>query len=184
MCLKKIILAGTLAGVAAFAWSSISWMALPFHMNSLSKFTNENQAVESIDKLAADSGIYVAPSCCTKEKPKSKTFVFAAVTKNAPSPEESMGSSVGFWLLLNVIAFTVIAGLIAQLKSGVSYFKKVGLITLLGAASGLFIFADSIWWLFPLSFTTLTFIDHVVGFIVAGLIIAKFLPETPEETLA
>src|SRR5687768_2179158 len=58
----KIIKGGLLGGAVVFVWTAISWMALPWHMQTLSTLTDESAVLKAVRKAAPASGLYAVPN--------------------------------------------------------------------------------------------------------------------------
>jgi len=171
--MNKIFLKAVVAGFIAFAWGNISWMALPFHGNSMKDFSQPKQVAEVLQANTPDSGIYVIKDCeqsgAAAEDRIEKPFVFVAITKEGLpfSPKQII-----LYLTTQIIAALIIVHLL-QNYSG-TYFQKVLFVT--GTAfAGLWLSTISghIWWNLPLDYTLLDLADGLIAWFLAGLFLAR-----------
>jgi hypothetical protein len=56
-----LLLGSLLGGLAFFAWSAVSWMALPWHRRVYRTFTDEDAVARVLVANAPASGIYGLP---------------------------------------------------------------------------------------------------------------------------
>lgn len=171
--LKAVLLSGLLAGLVAFVWSMISWMALPWHNATIKSFDNPPAVVQVLTQTVTKPGIYSYPAMTTHEKGL-KPYVFAAITPNGFDCEKEMLPAMGLGLLINLIGFTLIAFLLSK-TSGLGYWCKVVFTTLAAASGAIFVFTDSVWWKFDWAYTGLLFADHIIAAFLAGLLLAKLI---------
>ena len=185
------LLVSLLAGFVAFAWSAFSWMALPFHNKTLNKFSNEDVVEMALKMNAPQKGIYVLPLGdhhdadlskeqkeaafkAAQEKMKEGPFAFISIAPQGVSL--GMGPSMGLGLLKDVLtAFLLI--MILSLTQNLSFWQKTFFVTgAILAGSIVSILPNMIWWSFPSDFIALTFIDMIVAWFLAGMVIAKLRP--------
>src|SRR5436190_13917113 len=58
---NDLVLGALSGGTAAFVWSAISWMALPWHHATFRSFSDEDALVRAIEAHAPSSGMYGIP---------------------------------------------------------------------------------------------------------------------------
>lgn len=169
-----------LGGIVAFAWSSISWVALPFHAKTLNQFSNEAAVVDAMKAGAAESGIYIIPGDMTMseeaktEAMKNGPFVFASVRPGADE-DHSMGQLMVRGLLATIVCALIIGIMLGAAAPGLNYIGRVLFVTLGGLFAGLAAaYPNNIWWEFSVGFTGLAILDLVVGWFLAGLVMAGF----------
>lgn len=178
----KTVLGIILGGIVAYAWSSISWMALPFHMDSLQTLSNEAAVAEAIVEGAeAGTGIYLIPgdkSMSQEEKNaaiQSGPMIFAAVR-----PGENSGFSMNS-LMIRGLSATLVSALILGLMlvaaaPRLNYIGRVFFVTLGGAFAAISaIYPNQIWWEFSTDFVSLNMIDQVVAWFLGGLVMAGLI---------
>ncbi|MBI4398516.1 MAG: hypothetical protein HY586_05270 [Candidatus Omnitrophica bacterium] len=185
---KKLVIGGVLGGIIVFAWGAISWMVLPFHVAQMKQFTDE-AAVQTTVMLNVDAqiaGIYTFPSC-----PKHKTASPQAqqeLGKQACAQMEHgpMGyivvnpKGIGSLVLLFVKAFLMqLAGallavwLLLQAKLKTYSGRYLFLVVFSVAVAILGYLPAWNWSGYPCLATLLHMADVVIGYILAGLVLAK-----------
>ena len=177
----KTIVGILLGGILAFAWSSISWMALPFHENSLKEFANESEVKAAIEANVDERGVYLIPgdkSLSWEEKIesfKSGPFVFTSVR---PGPDENYSMNVAMvrGLTANLFCALILGIMLAAAAPRLNYIGRVLFVTLGGVFAAVSaVYPNNIWWEFPVDFTNLAMIDQVVGWLLAGLAMAGLI---------
>jgi hypothetical protein len=183
--MRRVLLAGLLGGLAAFAWSSLSHMVLPLGEAGVRTLPNEAAVLEGLRGSIPEAGLYLFPlmgdpSKATAEEQaqwaeKYRTGPAGVLIYHPVGGEFNFSRLLGVELLTNVLA-ALIAALILVRTTG-SYLQRV----LIVGALGLFAwFSISVsywnWYGFPASFILAEGIDQFVGWLVAGLVIAKMTP--------
>jgi len=182
--MKKVLLAGILGGVVAFAWSSIIHMLPTGHMG-LSMLGDKEDAVVSVLKSnIGQSGAYFFPGVdMTKSLTKEQQDAWMAKMKAGPTGllfyNPGAGEAISPKSLLVEFLSTVICGLLAAyvLASSVgSLTHRAILVSLMGLFTW---FAISVsqwnWYKFPAGFIALDAIDQVIGWLLAGFLMAKMI---------
>lgn len=191
----KILLASLLGGVIFFIWNSISWMALPWHTQTIHNLKNEEVVQSILQENTEKSGIYILPdqyqqaepdsadSKTNIEKPSaqdSKNQPFAFISYNAVGKEHNMNRSMVIALVNGIIASLIIT-LLLSCTTGLTYLARVFFITLIGLVSGLLGHVPNwIWWQFDTSYTLVMLADLIIGWTLAGLFIAAFAGREPK----
>jgi len=175
----------TLAGAATiFVWGGISHMAL-FKGIGFTRMSNEERIVSTLRTSLAGDGLYFFPSIDLRGSPSGEEkaawearfragphgmIIYRAAGDAPVSPKKL---SVQF--LSNFLA----AGIVSYVLSLVvaTYWRRVGLAALLGAF-GLFAISSIYWnWYgFPDAFFVAQGVDMIVGWALAGAVIAKLIP--------
>lgn len=160
-----------IGGLVVFAWSSVSWMALPFHNKSLKHLDPAGPLLAAVQAAAPDSGIYLLGNDPAGKTAPSKPFVFLAVHADGWG---GMGKSMGLGFLLGCVGgffWTWILGKIPGLtaKDAALYGAFFGL-----AMGALCHLPNSAWWKFPWAHTAMYAVDAVVSWAVASPLIARF----------
>lgn len=186
----RVILSAIIGGLLVFAWSMVSWMALPYHTQSIHQFKDEAAVTKFIKDQADHSGIYVLPFVPgdtlskpadeqqkiweeVQKKQQAGPMMFASVALNGS--EVSMKQSMIYGFILQVAGAFIIS-LILWGFSCSGYFCRlftvisIGLlIALLGSGPGY------IWWKFSLPFTLACAADALIGWSIAGLFMAAIV---------
>lgn len=182
MCVKALAKGAILGGLTVFIWSSLSWMALPWHNTTLKQFTDEAPVAVALRKYATAPGIYLLPGCtgnmqADMKKAEQGPFAFISVRPGA-KPRNFMGQ-LGQQLLTQIVGAFLLTWLVLQAK-GVSYKIRLRMVVASALLVGILGFLpDMIWWEFPLEYTLINCLDLVIGWILAGLVIARFGVDDP-----
>ena len=173
--MKKLVLGTVLGGAVVFAWGAVSWMVLPWHRGMLHSFTNEVAMAKAVQQNAPQAGVYVLlPSHWQNPTPEQKAvpkglMLFGAVRRDAPDLRvyyvrglavEMVGAFLVTWLLL--------------MLPDLSYGARVKVVTMVALTAGALVrLSDWTWWSFSTQFTLLSILDLVIGWFLAGLVIAN-----------
>lgn len=166
----KILIKGALlGGIIIFLWSAFSWMVLPWHKVTMHKFTNEAAVAETIKNNIPQSAVYLLPS--EESKMSQGPLVFAAVHQGGMS---GMGSYLLIGLITQIIAAFLVTWMVSKTK--LSYGGRLGFILIFALAAGI---ATELpywnWFNFSNEFTVVEIIDLLIGWFLAGLVIAKIV---------
>ncbi|HTT07246.1 MAG TPA: hypothetical protein VMH34_00415 [Gammaproteobacteria bacterium] len=185
--MKKSLLAAVLGGLAVFAWGSVSWMALPWHERALHGFADEAPVAQAVMANAPASGVYVLPYVPMSKnnthpditdramqdalaRRQQGPFVYASVTREGV--DTSMGPQFGLAIGLNVLVAWLIATMLGQTQN-LDYLRRVMFVATAGVVIALAGYAPNvIWWHFPPAYTIVDVADAIIGWSLAGLIIA------------
>ncbi|MEQ1919893.1 MAG: hypothetical protein ABL955_11895, partial [Elusimicrobiota bacterium] len=69
-------------GLIAFAWSAVSWMALPFHDMTISRFADPASVVNVLSANAPHSGIYVLANDPKGQTAPTDPFLFVSYDRS------------------------------------------------------------------------------------------------------
>ena len=186
--IKKLALGTILGAIVLFIWSALAWMIIPWPGEPLRHFTSEDAIVAAIKANAPRSGNYLIPNeperlpGMTEEQYQKATkdaedrmnngpMVFAVVRLEPMSMAKAM--ILGF--LTNVIGVFLACILLLQ-TDRLSYRDRV----LFVAGLGLLVFLaghldEWNWWGFSNAYTMMQLGALLIGWILAGLVMAKFV---------
>ncbi len=185
---KTLVLGAILGGLVAFLWSNVSWEILPWHERTLLTFQDEDAVGRVVTEHAASSGVYLFPAGpkqagMTKEQKKAAEaaawekmqkgpVVFAAIRREGfTSAAFTRGIMAQF--LTQVIAAFLLTWMLLK-TSGLSYWGRVGFLTVAGLAAGVISdLPNWNWWGFSGSYTTVAVVDSALTWYIAGLVIAR-----------
>jgi len=190
--MKRVILGAILAGAAVFIWGMVSHMLLPIGEVGVKMMPNETAVVEKMKENITAPGVYLFPGYDTNQ-PSSKEAEKAWAQKYEAGPNgflvyQPQGTAPlnpfsFLWELLASMMGALLAGFIVFKSGAERYWCKVGTVTFMGLFAWITISIPYWnWYRFPGNFTFSQGIDEVVGWFVAGLVIAWIVkPKTPEE---
>jgi hypothetical protein len=190
--LKSLVLGAVLGGIAAFAWSFISWDLLPWHETQLHSFQNEDEVLAIISSHVPQSGNYLLPTGPPEEgltgdqkkaaeeirmqKMQKGPLMFAAIRK------EGFGSfpkALITQLLYQMLAALLLTWMLLQ-TSGLSYARRVTFLAVAGlAASVIADLPNWNWWGYSGAYVAVNLVDYTVTWLLAGLVIAKVVQSHP-----
>jgi len=185
--LKSLSLGGLLGGLVLFAWGSISWMALPWHRVTFESFTDEVAVAQVLSANARGSGVYILPNGHRREPGMTEAqqkaveedamkrgeqgpFMLASITLHGWG---SMGNAMLVGLLTQ-IAGALLATWLLLKTSGLQYWGRVGFLVIFALTVAVLAYVPYWnWWHFSTNYTLVAFADLLIGWFLAGLVIAK-----------
>jgi hypothetical protein len=171
--IRPFLKASVLGGLIVFLWSAVSWRVLPWNRQQIQPFNHDVDVAAVLDFATSGSGIFVYPGPDRDAKSTTGLMAFVSLTKEGVKP---MGLSLTIACLMQMLGAFLVNWMLSRTQ-GLSYREKVLFITLFGTAIGwLGAMPNWIWWGFPASFTALAMADAVIGWTLAGLVIAKIIP--------
>lgn len=161
----KHLVAGSLAaGLALFAWQTVSHVAMPWPEATLREFENVPRVVEAIRAGAPGNGMYLAGQ-----------GIFAAVSFTPTMGDKTSVEFIGPMLVRQFGTDILIGALLCLMLVTVPHISPlVGarVAATAAAAAALSINAsNSIWYGFSALYTIVDSIDLVIGWSIAGLVI-------------
>jgi len=182
--MRRVVLGGLLAGVVVFFWGAASHMALPLGTMGVHKIPDEDGMIAAFRGSITEPGFYFFPGI-DHSKPVSSSEVEAVYAKIKQGPagilvihpegREAMSPrQLGTELATNVVSALLAAWLLAHVVSG--YARRVLFVTLLGVFG--FVTVNVPYWNwygFPTDFTSAEAIDQIVGWFLAGLVLAAIV---------
>jgi hypothetical protein len=191
--MKKVVLAGILGGIVAFIWSAIA------HMNpvtgqlglSMMKEKEEEAVMAALRNGLSQPGLYFFPGCdMAKKMTKEQEAAWIAKCKAGPvgfllyDPNGRDPMAMTQQLVVEFLA-TVLCGLIAAsiLSATVGSWRcRATMVAMMGLFTWLAIsLSQWIWYHFPFSFIALDALDQIIGWLLAGFLMAKMIkPAQPK----
>jgi hypothetical protein len=166
------VLAG---GVIAFVWSCVSWMVIPWHQPTMSIFENEEAVGRAIQAASPQPGIYTYPGWTDDEADMTKKhnegpYVFASVVPNGVGSEMA-GMMVGGFIA-NLVGAALLLSLLPR-GPHVTWRERLRVVFV----AALFVslvpaLMNWNWWHFPVPFTLVAVVDGIVGWTLAGGVVA------------
>lgn len=185
--MKSIVLGTLLGGFTLVAWSAISWLALPWHMAGFRSFSNEEALTQTLVAGAREAGMYTIPRMesgsaaqrqSTADKLVRGPLVFASVR---PGPLESTFALFVRQFLIQLATAFVLTLLLLRTGTG-GFARRVWFVAGIGLAGGI---AGHLpnwnWWSFAPGYTAVEVADMVIGFALAGCVMAAVIPEMASE---
>lgn len=181
--MRRIIIATIVGGLIVFIWGAISHTMLPLGemgMN-MEKLPGEADFLTEMKNTIPESGMYYLPGMDMSiadmteqwddavKRAQAGPVAFMVVQRDgAPA---TMTKQLLFELVSNILAAFIVVLVIAHVSA--SYFSRVLLVTMLGLFAWLTVDASQwIWYAFPSEYLIAQGIDHIVGWFLAGILIA------------
>jgi len=193
--MRRTLISGALAGLLAYAWSAVSWLAIPAHARTLHALSAGPTVAPALKSTATRAAVYNYPGTPANDAAVQGTrderawlqrwTQGPAITFMVVLPDGADPNSPGPYvraLLLNVGAGLMFAWLLAAAR-GIDITPRLGAVC--GLAAGAFAGAASLlseasFYHFPADYTTWAFADLLIGWMiggaVAGLILSRAAP--------
>jgi hypothetical protein len=190
MLFRALFRGGILGGIVAFLFSAFSWSVLPFHNNSLHFFENEQPLLEALADTQGPAGIYLLPSAMhlpsdldvtdraamdahqetivkKMEEGPVAFLAFAPQGVNLYNPGYFLGTMLTY--LLAAFCFTL---MLWPLREKTFLQRWLTLMAAALAAAAIGHLPNAFMWHFGFAYTAAMIFDVIVGWGVAGLVIA------------
>lgn len=192
--MKQVAIAGIAGAVVYYTWGMAAWMVLPLHTPTIAGLPNEPAITDALTAQGLETGVYVVPwsSDAADMSDPNSTFMRNHVSGPIYSiyyqreGSVPMGPSVLLGgLVIDLLAATLAACLLSSAVTGCcrSYASRVGFVLGLGIFVGLIGHASYWNWMnFPLDYTLAFIADVVIGWTLAGLVMAAIVRPGISET--
>ena len=183
---RRILLGAILGGIVVFNWGFVAHMVLPFGQMGVHILPDEAAVVGPIRSTVKAPGFYLFPGMDMSGKAsESEQKEWEARAKQGPvgvlivQPQGDEGITPRRLLTelgTNTVSALLAALLLAQIRTTASYWTRVGVVLLFGV----FAFVTVLmpywnWYKFPADFLASEAIEHVVGWFLAGLVLAAIV---------
>ena len=183
----RLLIAGLLGGIAMFIWTSLAHTALPLGQMGVQEIPNDAAVIATLQGALGDKdGLYLFPGSGNGEKSEdaaARKVMEERTAKEAsgllvyhpPGRDTAMGPYIGKELALELVQTLILAWLISSLAVA-----SFGGRTLAAVAVGVVVAiatngSNMIWYGYPPAFTHAAIIIQLVGYAVAGVVIAAIL---------
>lgn len=179
----RILLAGFLGAIAMFAWTSIAHVATPLGMTGFSTLKNEPALLGAMKDSTGDkAGLYFFPGT-DMNAPDAMEQAAAAMKINPsglllyhPAGAPAMAATQMVIEFVKELAVVLLAAWLLSMAAVASFAMRTAFVTSIGVVATLTTNVSYWnWYGFPLNYTFAAIIVDVVGFFVAGLVIAYFV---------
>jgi hypothetical protein len=185
----NFLLGVVLATVVFFAWSAVSWMALPWQRAVFKPFADEDAMANVLASQAPESAIYglpaepVYPAGATQQqraeidqaawdKLQRGPLVFAVVSRDGYGTFPVMLARA---FAGNLVVSLIFGWMLAQ-TAGLGYAERVTFLFLAGVAAAVACrIPDWNWHKFPLNHTVVQSASLAIGCLLSGLVLAWFV---------
>jgi hypothetical protein len=173
----RILIAGILGGLAMYVWLSVAHMS-PLAQVGVHAMPNGDAVVSQIsDATGGKAGLYFAPDYMAK-KSSAARGPFTVVVFTPDSPTGLSPTQLGLEFLSELLEAIVAAWLLAQAALA-AYGARVAFVTGIGVVGAILAEAPYwTWYSFPVDYSLMNAAMQIVGFFVAGLVMAWYLKPT------
>ena len=182
----RVLVAALMGGVVMFLWGAVAHMALGLGEAGIRQPVNEDVVISSLHQgLGEQSGVFILPSI-DPAKMRDKAVMEAYSTKSKASPyawvvympqgedlSDMSGQLPRQWAsdTLSALALAFVMGLAAF-----SFMTRLGI----ALAAAVFAWLSTMvpywnWYRFPTNFTLAALIEQVIGWLLAGAVMAWWL---------
>jgi hypothetical protein len=169
--LKTSIIGGVVGGLILFVWAALSWTVLPWHMLTLHSFKDPAAVAQIVQVNAPQSGIYLVPAPTQEATPTQGPLVFASV--HLPGMSSSMVPSLVIELAIQIIAAFLVTWMLTKTKD-LNYFSRIGFVLVFALTANVVTELPYWnWFYFDATYTLVMFVDLLIGWFLAGLVLAK-----------
>lgn len=168
----RCIKGGIIGGIILFLWGMVSWLVLSWHMTTMNGFKDEQAVASTIQSNVLQSGIYIIPLEQMKTTPEATQtpLIFASVHLEGT---QSMVIPSLIGLVNQIVAAILVAWLLTK-TSGLGYFGRVGFVIVFALAVGVISQVPYWnWFAFDPKYTLVMIADLLIGWFLAGLVLAK-----------
>lgn len=182
----RIVLAGLVGGIAMFIWSALAHTVIPLGETGLGMVAPDSAVTAALQAELGDRpGLYGFPgvggdphrdeAAMAAMTEKMKTGASGLIIYHAPGYNPPMGTLMGRELALEVVQSVILAWLLAGLVA-TSLAARTTAAALVGVAVGISTNGSYWnWWGFPADYTLAAIVIQIVGYTLAGLVIAFIL---------
>jgi hypothetical protein len=179
----RILIAGILGAIAMFVWTAIAHTVTPLGHIGLRQIPDEGPAIAAMQGAIGDhDGLYAFPwvnpadsKAMQNYAEKTKTSASGLLLYHAPGATNDMVRPMVYEFVKELIE-ALIAAFLAGLAGMASYGGRVAFVTLIGVAAGISTNASYwIWYRFPCDYTLAYIAITLIGYFVAGLVIAAIV---------
>jgi len=175
--MAKVLLAGILGGLALFMWGGLSHMVIGLGEVGIQNI--QRPIYDSMKAASPQHGFYFFPENDGKGNMKDefKGGPTGILIYNPTGAGASMTGQLINEAILNIVQALLAAYLVSLAAIKLTrYPQRVGFVFVLGILSAI---ATNIeywnWYGFPSSYTMASIVDKLIGFMVAGLVVAAFV---------
>jgi hypothetical protein len=173
--MKRIVLAAIVGGLVFFIWSAAIHMS-PLGMIGFSNLPDEDAVLDALRTNVTQSGLYffpgeTEPKAWEEKLRRGPTGIMAYTAGGVPmfDPMQLAGE-----LLSDIVAAFIAACIIAMITA--TYLRRVAVVALMGVFGWVsMLMSYWIWYRFPTSYILMEGVTEIVGWTIAGLVMAKMV---------
>ena len=180
--MSRVIIGGIVGAIVLFIWMMVSWMVLPWHGNTIEKFTHPQAVARVIDQNTPKDGVYMFPcEDCHDGSPEQMRevmmkgpFIYAQVRKGGMDPFSPGLYIVSF--LEGLVGALFVCYLFRVIERNKCYIKRVVFAAVFGLVVGILGTVPSWNWMGGNGCYTIVLIaDFVIAYLLLGIVVAGFV---------
>jgi hypothetical protein len=170
--MKRILIAGVLAGLAMFVWESVAHMALPLGEMGISTLPDEPALRAALAAhMGSADGLYFYPDMRANANPAAGPWGLLLY-----HPQLSFSWSVMGWEALTELVQGVALALLIAMAAVTGFGKRMAIAALVGVAAAVAVSPSyTIWYGFPAAYTAGQMIVAFGDYLVGGVAVAWLL---------
>lgn len=189
--IKRVLVGSIVAGIVLFLWGCAAWLFLPTYTN-FKDILDEKAVVSTLKDSLPERGIYYFPkhpdqsAVAISEWNQKVSVGPTGILVYNPEGQGALGiRKFAAALITQWVAALIAACLLAQTLAGKPSFRRRWLfVTLIGCIISLAgNLPNWIWYGYPTTFTVNLVRDMILGWAMAGLILAYFIKTHQEEKM-
>ena len=188
--MKRIVLAGVLGGLTIFVWTFVAHQFLGLGEMGVGEIPNETVVLNVMRGAIPEAGFYIFPGVglgpkATAEQRNAAMPEYIKKYEQSPhgvlvyhpaSGPFNFGAALGREFALQVLQALLAAWLVSCAASGRGYSTRVGIVVVAGVLVAMSANVEYWnWYAFPGNYTAGYMTTQIVGFVLAGLVIAAFV---------
>ncbi|TVQ54249.1 MAG: hypothetical protein EA377_05915 [Phycisphaerales bacterium] len=184
--MSRLLLAALIGGIIVFIWGSVSYMALPFHAQTLNTFPGERAELEEFFSRVSETGVYMypgqvdAPEGAAADKREGPTVTMMVL--HPQGVDTPMWASLALFLLVNCVGAFILAMMIQGMRRGGAPALACVLVGVLFAVFAIVVayLPDAFFWHYPRERVTLSVVDILLPWTVVSVVLTIMLKPRPE----
>lgn len=181
----RAVVAGVLGGIVFFIWGAVAHMVLPIGEMGMREASAEDPVLSAMKDNLPGAGVYMVPGLSPQQmEDKAAVAAYSAKAKASPyafivyqpvgEDAMDMGDNLAKQAASDVLSGIVLAWVLSL--GAIAFRKRV----LAAAAVGLFSWLSVSapywnWYRFPADFSLASLLEQVIGWLLAGVVIAWWL---------
>jgi hypothetical protein len=170
--MKRILIAGVLAGLAMFVWESVAHMVLPFGEMGISTLPNEEAVRQALAaQMGGAEGLYFFPDMRASGAPIAGPWGLLVY-----HPGWTFSWAVMGWEALTELVQGLALALLIGMTAVAGFGRRMGIALLVGVAAAFCVSPSyTIWFGFPLAYTAGQMIVALGDYLVGGAVVALLM---------
>jgi hypothetical protein len=181
--MKKIAIAAVAGGVVMFLWGAVSHMLTPLGEAGIRSLPNEEPVLAALRTNVAEPGLYFYPGMDERARSTDEgrreweqryTAGPSGLMVHHPQGGQTIGPTLlGTELLADIFAVALAAWTASHART---FGRRLAIVTAFGVAAWFSIEVSYWnWYGFPSAYVLAQLVDQVLGFALAGLVVAKIV---------